>query len=152
MASYEKNIRWMARQFNSAGAHLGHRYAGSPIIATDGSLEPPDDLSTVQQSTWPGARAPHAWLDSRTSTLDWFGGKFMIIYTNAVAADADALVAMFKDHAIPVGSYSIENPDIQTLYERPMVIVRPDGHVAWRGRSLPDDPDSLIRQISGHGP
>ncbi len=148
----KKNIRWMARQFNSAGAHLGHRYAGSSIIATDGTLEPPDDLSTVQQSTWPGARAPHAWLDSRTSTLDWFGGKFMIIYTNAVAADADALVAMFKDHAIPVGSYSIENTYIQALYERPMVIVRPDGHVAWRGRSLPDDPDSLIRQISGHGP
>ena len=76
----------------------------------------------------------------------------MIIYTNAVATDADALVAMFQDHAIPVGSCPIENLDIQTLYERPLILVRPDGHVAWRGRSLPDDPDSLIRQISGHGP
>ena len=148
----KKNIRWMARQFNSAGAHLGHRYAGSPIIVTDNSLEPPDDLSTVQQSTWPGARAPHAWLDNHTSTLDWFGEKFMIIYTGPMATDADALMAMFKDHAIPVGSCQIKDPHIQTLYERPLVLVRPDGHVAWRGQAFPDDADSLIRQISGHQP
>ena len=147
-----KNIRWMARQFNSAGAHLGHRYAGSPIIVTDNSLEPPDDLSTVQQSTWPGARAPHAWLDNHTSTLDWFGEKFMIIYTGSMATDADALMAVFKDHAIPVGSSQIKDPHIQTLYERPLVLVRPDGHVAWRGQAFPDDADSLIRQISGHQP
>ena len=148
----KKNIRWMARQFNSAGAHLGHRYAGSPIIVTDNSLEPPDDLSTVQQSTWPGARAPHAWLDNETSTLDWFGEKFMIIYTGPMATDADALMAVFKDHAIPVGLCQIKDPHIQTLYERPLVLVRPDGHVAWRGQASPDDADSLIRQISGHQP
>lgn len=76
----------------------------------------------------------------------------MIIYTNAVATDADALVAMFKDHAIPVGSCPIENPDIQALYERPLILVRPDGHVAWRGHALPNDPNSLIHQISGHRP
>ncbi|MBN06959.1 MAG: hypothetical protein CMM45_03905 [Rhodospirillaceae bacterium] len=148
----KKNIRWMARQFNSAGAHLGHRYAGSPIIVTDNSLEPPDDLSTVQQSTWPGARAPHAWLDNETSTLDWFGEKFMIIYTGPMATDANALMAVFRDHAIPVGSCQIKGPHIQTLYERPLVLVRPDGHVAWRGQTFPDDANSLIRQISGHQP
>ena len=144
------NIRWMARQFNSAGAHLGHRYAGSSIVATDGSLEPPDDLSTVQQSTWPGARAPHAWLDDGTSTLDWFGGKFMVIYIATVGAHAHDLVEVFEDNSIPVGKCCIENPGIAAIYERPLVIVRPDGHVAWRGHCLPDDPNSLIRQISGH--
>ena len=73
----------------------------------------------------------------------------MIVYKDAMVADADALLAVFKDHAIPAGSCPIKNPNIQALYERPLVVVRPDGHVAWRGHNLPDDPDSLIRQISG---
>ena len=91
-------------------------------------------------------RAPRC-LDNETSTLDWFGEKFMIIYTGPLATDADALMAAFKDHAIPVGSCQIKDPHIQTLYERPLVLVRPDGHVAWRGQAFPDDADSLIRQI-----
>ena len=69
-----------------------------------------------------------------------------------MATDADAIMAVFKDHAIPVGSCEIKNPHIQILYDRPLVLVRPDGHVAWRGHAFPDDADSLIRQISGHQP
>ena len=69
-----------------------------------------------------------------------------------MAIDADAFTAVFKGHAIPVGSCQIKNPHIQDLYECPLVLVRPDGHGAWRGYALPDDADSLIRQISGHQP
>ncbi len=64
-------LRWMSRQFSSAGTHLGYRYIDSPVIAYDGSAEPPDDPSMVTASTWPGLRAPHAFLGA--STLDWFG-------------------------------------------------------------------------------
>ena len=69
-----------------------------------------------------------------------------------MATDADAFMAVFKDHAIPGGSCQSKNPHIQNLYERPLVLVRQDGHVAWRGHAFPDDADSLIRQISGHQP
>ena len=69
-----------------------------------------------------------------------------------MTTDADAFVAVFKDHATPVGSCQIKNPHIQTLYERPLVLVRPYGHVAWRGHAFPDDAGSLICQISGHQP
>ena len=66
----------------------------------------------------------------------------MISY-DPIVADASALLAVFYEHAIPVGSCPIVNPDIQVLYERPLVPVRPDCHLAWRGHALPDDPDSL---------
>jgi hypothetical protein len=30
-----------------------------------------------------------------------------------------------------------------------LVLVRPDGHVAWRGDILPDDPQALIDRVRG---
>jgi hypothetical protein len=31
----------------------------------------------------------------------------------------------------------------------PLVLVRPDGHVAWRGYALPSDPTALFQQVLG---
>jgi hypothetical protein len=30
-----------------------------------------------------------------------------------------------------------------------LVLVRPDGHVAWRGDALPDEPRALLRRVTG---
>ncbi len=145
------NVRWMARQFNSAGAHLGHRYFGSPIIVADGSLEPPDDLSTVRQSTWPGSRAPHAWLEDGKSTLDWLGDRFIIFHAGDAAPEAEILAQAFQQEGVPVGACTTNDPEILALYERRLVLVRPDGHVAWRGYDLPEDIANVVRQVTGHG-
>jgi hypothetical protein len=37
-------------------------------------------------------------------------------------------------------------------YERPLVLVRPDGHVAWRGDVAPADPAALVARIRGAAP
>ena len=148
-AELKEHVRWMARQFNSAGAHLGHRYFRSPVIVADGSLEPPDDLSTVIQSTWPGSRAPHAWLDDGCSTLDWFGNGFVIFHTRETTPDAGRLRATFQDHDVPASLASTNLPYVLNLYERPLVIVRPDGHVAWRGEELPKDISALVGRLVG---
>ena len=93
----------MARQFNSAGAHLGHRYFTSPIVIPDGTPEPPDDLSRVIQSTWPGSRAPHAWLNNGSSTLDWFGEGFRSLFcTQERKKLLNKLKLVFIEHAIPI--------------------------------------------------
>jgi 2-polyprenyl-6-methoxyphenol hydroxylase-like FAD-dependent oxidoreductase len=89
-AEIARKIRWMARQFNSAGTHLGYRYVDSPVIVADGTPEPPDDPNQVVPSTWPGSRAPHGWLGEDTSirgtsTLDWFGRDFVLV----VSGDGD---------------------------------------------------------------
>ena len=52
-----------------AGVHLGARYADSPLCVPDGTPEPPDDPTQVVPSSWPGSRAPHAWLAPGRSTL-----------------------------------------------------------------------------------
>jgi hypothetical protein len=35
------------------------------------------------------------------------------------------------------------------LYERRLVLVRPDGMVAWRADSLPDDASLLVATVTG---
>jgi hypothetical protein len=43
----------------------------------------------------------------------------------------------------------INNKEAQELYERRLVLVRPDGQVAWRNDLPPEDPLRLINTIRG---
>ena len=145
-------IRWMARQFNSAGTHLGYRYVDSPIVLTDGSAEPPDDASQVVPSTWPGARAPHGWTGVDTSvrghsTLDWFGRGFVLVA--ALGVETGSFETAFQAAGVPLEVVRMESQDIRDLYESPLVLVRPDGHVAWRGDAAPNDFDGLVGTVTG---
>jgi hypothetical protein len=52
---------------------------------------------------------------------------------------------------LPLDVVAVRDPEIARLYERKLVLVRPDGHVAWRSDHLPTDPDGLIDQVRGAG-
>ena len=147
-----QRIRWMARQFNSAGTHLGYRYVESPVICADGSPEPPDDFMQVVPSTWPGSRAPHAWLTADTtvrgkSTLDWFGRGFVLLHAPG-STDSGALLEALKAIGAPCRAQAIPMA-LLTLYEKPLVLVRPDGHVCWRGDGVPADPVAVAARVTG---
>ena len=151
-------IRWMSRQFNSAGTHLGYRYVDSPVIVPDGTPEPPDDPAQVVSSTWPGARAPHAWIGKDTSirgqsTLDWFGRDWVLVTMPEVTgASSEAFSSAFGEARVPLRCRELPPVEgLVRLYEKRMVLVRPDGHVAWRGDQLPEDPASIVSQVLGRG-
>lgn len=151
-AEVSQKIRWMARQFNSAGTHLGHRYVDSPVVVPDGSPEPPDDPAQVVPSTWPGARAPHAWLGADqsvrgTSTLDWFGRDF--VWVSAEEGDLPDVTEAFAAAGVPLRRASLAGHPAAALYERPHVLVRPDGHVAWRGDRVPEDVRGIVDVVRG---
>lgn len=151
-AEVRRKILWMAKQFNSAGTHLGYRYAESPIIISDGTPEPPDDPGQVVPSTWPGSRAPHAFIGagrgaSSPSTLDWFGRSFVVVRTDD-APDPAPLMDAFARRGMSVRTAELPR-NLATLYERRLVLVRPDGHVAWRGDDLPNDPGGIADVVRG---
>jgi hypothetical protein len=52
---------------------------------------------------------------------------------------------------VPLQLAEIAEPSIAELYERQLVLVRPDGHVAWRGDQAPADPLAVIDAIRGAG-
>jgi len=153
-------IRWMSRQFNSAGLHLGYRYVDSPVIVPDGSPEPPDDPAQVVPSTWPGSRAPHAWIGNDTSlrgtsTLDWFGRNWVLVVASGVAAQeragmAAAFDAAFARRRIALSHAALPSTAHDHLFERKWVLVRPDGHVAWRGNGLAESADQITSVVTGN--
>jgi len=54
-----------------------------------------------------------------------------------------------KARGVPLAIVSLPDPQLATLYERPLVLVRQDGHVAWRGNEPPADPFTLIDRVRG---
>jgi 2-polyprenyl-6-methoxyphenol hydroxylase-like FAD-dependent oxidoreductase len=141
----------MHREWHTIGIHLGFRYEGSPVVAPDGTPEPEDTVSTYDQTSRPGHRAPHVWLSPERSTLDSFGHCFVLVKSRA-DADTSALEAAAAARGVPltVVDWS-DRAQVREAYERALVLVRPDGHVAWRGDPAPQDAQAVIGKVTGFG-
>ena len=139
----------MRREWFTLGAHLGYRYENSPICWPDGTAAPPDDPRAYVPTSRPGHRAPHAFLADGRSTLDLFGRGFALIGFGADAAQAAPLLEAAKKRNLPLSFTAIAEPHIAALYERKFVLVRPDGHVAWRGDRMPEDALCVIDVVRG---
>jgi 2-polyprenyl-6-methoxyphenol hydroxylase-like FAD-dependent oxidoreductase len=139
----------MRREWFTLGAHLGYRYAESQICWPDGTKAPPDDPKAYVPTARPGHRAPHAWLADGRSTLDLFGRGFVLIGFGANGDEAAPLLDAARHRKVPTSFVAIAEPHIAALYERKFVLVRPDGHVAWRDDRMPDDAGRLIDVIRG---
>jgi hypothetical protein len=100
-------------------------------------------------TTRPGARAPHAVMPDGRSTLDLYGRGFALLRLGDGAPSTDALAAAFGRRTVPLAVVTLADPRIAALYERRLVLVRPDGHVAWRGDVLPDDPLAVVDRVRG---
>ena len=135
------------REWETEGMQLGFRYQNSPIIVADGTPEPSFDVADYLPTTWPGARAPHAWLADGRSTLDLFGKGYVLLRLGSDAPPAAPFLAAAA--GLPLRTETITDPAIARLYQRKLVLVRPDGHVAWRGNTLPDDPRAILSHIRG---
>ncbi len=135
------------RQHRGHGIALGHVYGNSPICVPDGTEPPADTVQDYVPSTRPGARAPHAALTDGRSTLDLFGRGFTLLSFGGT--DVAPLAQAAASRKVPLTVVPIDDDRIATLYEKPLVLVRPDGHVAWRSDSLPAEPLALIDRIRG---
>jgi hypothetical protein len=54
-----------------------------------------------------------------------------------------------KQRGVPLEIAAIDEPEANAAYERKLVLVRPDGHVAWRGDALPADAAAIIARVAG---
>lgn len=126
----------LRQEWVSTGVSLGYRYEGSPIIVPDGTPEPPDPPSDYVQTARPGHRAPHAFLPDGRSMLDLFGDSFVLLRFDASTSGGLALKAAAERRNVPLKVVDIQDSSIAALYARCLVLVRPDGHVAWRADTV----------------
>jgi 2-polyprenyl-6-methoxyphenol hydroxylase-like FAD-dependent oxidoreductase len=140
------------RSWHPVGIHLGYLAFPSPVVLDDGSPVAEDDTYHYVPSARPGARAPHVWLGAGRSTLDLFGPGFTLLDFGGPGADRFAEAASRR--GVPLRVCRVGSEAAATLYERRFVLVRPDGHVAWRGDVIPAAPESLrvIDTVRGGGP
>lgn len=136
------------REFHSLGLVLGYQYDASPIIVDDGT--PP--LSEGQEyvpTARPGARLPHLWLPDGTSLYDRLGNGLSLLRLRE-GADAAPLIDAAAARRVPLTMIELHSQVHEEYYGAPLLLVRPDQHVAWRGASVDQvRASAVIDQVRG---
>jgi 2-polyprenyl-6-methoxyphenol hydroxylase-like FAD-dependent oxidoreductase len=146
----------LKKEWFSKNMHLGNRYTGSPVCIYDDPESPEqikaeyEDAVNYRPSTRPGCRAPHVWLKDGRSTLDLFGRGFVLMSDAQHPGEAEAFVHAATAVGLPLRVEPMREPKVLAAYEKRHVLVRPDGHVAWRGDTLPKDVAAVVRTVSGN--
>ena len=163
-------IAHQSSHFDRIGLDLGYTYEQGALLG-DGTTAPEwsDPVSSYHPSTRPGARFPHFWLDgnrrqrSSRSVIDY--RVSMLLLGDAVPTAPEeraALEGSEARHGVRIVRLaSLEVPPcyraaVHTLTQIEhdgALLIRPDGHVAWRqarGVNLSDALiDSIVEQVYG---
>lgn len=139
------------RELHKLAAHRADGY----IVSPGWEELPPEEVMLYRQSAATGARAPHAWLGENHSTLDLFGRGFVLLRIGSNAPTASPLVSAAAAAGVPLAVEDLGGGDVFVDYEASLVLVRPDGHVAWRGDAWPADGAArlldVVRGVSRQG-
>lgn len=119
------------------GMELDARYE-SAVIYQDGSKEPAWEFRRYTPSTRPGARAPALFLkDGKTNIVDLFGKEFTLV-TFAPCNEINVIQDVAQEMCIPLKVVELPDEDhAHKIWEANHVLIRADGHVAWRSDSTP---------------
>ncbi len=100
-----------------------------------------------------GGRAPHAWIQTpqgRVSTIDLFDQQFVLLTGPAGSEWCGAASAAALALGVPFRALTLAEPDWALAYgvgREGAVLVRPDGHLAWRTQARPADPRQTLTEI-----
>lgn len=139
----------MRQEFQAIGLALGYDYSSSPLVIPDGTEAPRNEPETYIQTARPGHRAPHVWLAEGQSTIDLFGRGFVLLCFGDESVDDRRIINAATKLTMPFELVKIDNAEAASLYERRLVLVRPDGMVAWRGDALPADVGQVLDRVRG---
>jgi 2-polyprenyl-6-methoxyphenol hydroxylase-like FAD-dependent oxidoreductase len=129
---------------------LGYLYRSGAVLTEPGTPEGHQDPHESRGR--PGSRAPHLWIQHqgrRVSTLDLLGDGFVVFAgpeggdwakaAKDAAASTGADVAFHQVGAEVAEAYGLE-PSGASL-------IRPDGFIAWRAATAPDDPSAVLSDV-----
>jgi putative polyketide hydroxylase len=160
-ASPSPGVRARPEFLNEIGMIFGAHYDSTALVP-DGTALPAvaNPITEHVPSARPGSRAPHVWLErdgARTSTIDLFGRGFVLLAGPDGAAWREAGRTVATALGIPLEALTVgpagELHDPEKAWTGAYgvdadgaVLVRPDAHVGWRGRSAVADPAGVLER------
>jgi len=136
----------------SYGIELGYVYHHSPVICPDPGAEIPDDPLHYVPTTAPGARLPSVVLDDGTPIFDRLGQWFTLVCVGV--PPSEQLVTAAAARRLPFAILQIDEPRLGKVYGTSLLLMRPDQHIAWRGRHCDDvrTAEAIIARVLGWEP
>jgi len=148
------------RYGNFLGMELGYHYESAAIVPDDSAADRVDDeVIDYVPSARPGKRAPHAWITRagrRDSTLDLFGPHFTLLAGSESRGGEAAREVSRRLPGVPLVTHQLgaDFADVEGRFAERYgidpagaVLVRPDGHVGFRGSSRPEELESALRRM-----
>ena len=157
---YERDSTYTSAMLSGPGAQVvrgyGYKYISQAILSEQGA-----DSENADINGQPGTRVPHLWLShkgERLSTIDLASGGFVLLTGPDGDAWGDAARVAAAQLHIELKVYRIasnsEFSDPEQLWaERAgihtdgVLLVRPDGIVAWRSKTTVAEPQRLLEQV-----
>jgi len=127
-------------EFHSLRFVLNYQYDDSPVIAADGI---PDESGARL-----GARLPHLWLPDGTSLYDRLGTGLSRLRLRD-DSDPAPLVEAATTRGVPLDIVELCGEALEERYGAPLILVRPDQHVAWRGTADPETAGAIVDRVRG---
>src|SRR6202023_1271882 len=151
---------WRRPEFlNEQGLIFGACYQSIAVVP-DGTPQPAvdDPVTEYVPSARPGSRAPHVWLthdNQQISTIDMFGPQFVLLAgsdgeawqraAQAIGPSCPPLIAVTIGKDGDLGDPDGNWHEAYGVDTDGAVLVRPDGHVAWRSRTSASNPLDVLR-------
>ena len=140
----------MRQEWFANGVMLGYRYDNSPIVVPDGTPAPPDLVASLRADR--AARRARAARLARRRPLDARPVRPRLhaaASRRRIRLSGKSIEDAARQRGVPLQSVALAEPQVLDAYERRLVLVRPDGHVAWRADREPDDAGALIDTVRG---
>ena len=119
------------------GIEMGYRYDSPVIIREAGETEPQFDPHQFVPTTWPGGRAPSVFLSNGAAIYDLFGKDWTLLTFSSQDDGTGHILNAAKELNVPITLVDVSRDEhAEGIYEKPLVLVRPDHHVAWRGLTV----------------
>jgi 2,4-dichlorophenol 6-monooxygenase len=160
-AQLEEMVFTLRREFQHADIDMGYEYADSPVVVPDGSEAPPRDPvgHDYRPVARPGHRMPHAWLTRGGEPVATHrlirSGAFLLLAGSEAPEWGEAAAEFSQRTGVAVDCYTVgadgDLGDFEGTWaqlrghdDTGALLVRPDGHVAFRAETRPSDARSTL--------